>query len=91
MPGVDDYLKQISNWGYAYCTGCDRIRYSPELEATNRGIRCRVCGSDELEEPAWVRCPHEKASAVKCPRGGKGIVHRGYVTECRYRCGYRKV
>ncbi len=91
MQKGEAYLAQIEEWGYCYCRNCDRIRYSFELEATERGIQCSKCGGYELEAPAWVHCPHHKVSAVKCPRAGKGIIRGKYAIECQYRCIYRKL
>jgi len=90
MPEQKNYLDQIRDWEYCYCKKCDRIRYSFELEATEQGIRCSMCGSYDLEAPAWVHCPHEKVRAVKCARAGKGIVKEEYLDDCKYRCNFRK-
>ncbi len=84
-----DYIAQINEWGYCYCRNCDRMRYSYELEATERGIRCSKCGGYDLEAPGWAYCPHDNVSAVKCPRAGKGIIKGEYGDECEYRCSFR--
>ena len=84
------YLDQIREWEYCYCKDCDRIRYSSELEATERGIKCSKCGGYNLEAPSWVHCPHEKVGAIKCPRGGKGIMEEKYGYDCKYRCNFRR-
>jgi len=91
MVGKEFYLDQIEDWGYCYCKKCGRIRYKFELEATEQGVRCRQCGSYDLEIPGWVNCPHQKASAVKCPRAGKGIKKQRYGYECQDRCSFRKL
>ena len=85
-----EYTLQIQEWGYSYCPQCNQIRYSSDMVATQNGVKCAVCGSYELESPEWVRCPYEKAAgAVKCPRGGRGIVEKVSGVECRYMCTYR--
>ena len=84
-------LNQIREWEYCYCGKCDRIRYSSELEVTDRGIRCSECGSYALEIPAWVHCPHEKSGAVKCARAGKGIMKEEYGENCIHRCNFRRL
>ena len=89
MQKKNEYLDQIQQWEYCYCTRCEWIRYSSELEVTNQGIRCAECGSYELEVPAWVSCPHDKVAAVKCPRGGRGIVRDESGNTCKYRCAFR--
>jgi len=90
MQKLEAYLVQIRKWEYCYCKNCDKIRYSSELEATERGIRCYKCGGYNLEAPRWVLCPAERGSAVKCPRAGKGIIRGDYAVECKYRCIYRR-
>ena len=86
-----DYAARIKEWEYAYCPGCDRIRYEFELEATKSGIRCSRCGGTDLEAPAWVFCPHAMfVAATKCPRGGLGIVEGRSGRECSHRCAYRR-
>ncbi len=89
MQTREDYLAQINGWEYCYCRKCDKIRYSFELEATEQGVRCSVCGGYSLEAPGWVQCPHEKSGAVKCARAGKGIVKQEYGNECQYHCDFR--
>jgi hypothetical protein len=89
MQKLEVYLNQLREWEYCYCRNCERIRYSFELEITERGIRCSKCGGYDLEAPAWVNCPHQKSGAVKCPRGGKGIKIEGYGNDCKYRCNFR--
>jgi len=84
------YLAQVDEWEYCYCRTCDKIRYSDELEVTERGIRCSQCGGYNLEAPGWIHCPHETEAAVKCPRAGRGINEGRYAEECQYRCSFRK-
>ncbi len=91
MQKQEVYLDQISEWEYCYCRDCDRIRYSFELEATERGIRCSKCGGYDLEAPGWVHCPHEKSGAVKCARAGIGIIIEEYGEDCKHRCSFRKL
>ena len=87
---TQSYQKQIGEWEYCYCKKCDHIKYSSELEATPEGIRCRDCGSYELESPAWVCCPYEiRCSIVKCPRGGRGIKVTPEGERCVYNCTFR--
>jgi len=91
MKTVEDYNALIKDWEYCYCLNCDKVRYSADLTATEQGIKCSVCGSYDLEAPAWVNCPQEwKNSAVKCPRGGSGIrkTNNGE-EECIYFCSFR--
>ncbi len=86
-----DYNTLIKEWEYCYCVNCDCIRYSAELTVTEQGIKCSVCGSYDLEAPAWVNCPQEwKNEAIKCPRGGSGI-RKGPNGEdkCIYCCTFR--
>ena len=90
MQTLEEYLEQIQEWEYCYCRDCDRIRYSFELEATERGVRCSKCGGYDLEAPAWVHCPHERAGAVKCARAGRGITREQYGDDCKYHCIFRK-
>jgi hypothetical protein len=87
---LERYLAEIGDWGYCYCAKCERIRYASELEATERGVRCSKCGGYDLETPGWVNCPHEKSSAVKCARAGRGIVKGEYGYTCELRCTFRK-
>ncbi len=87
---LEGLLAQIEEWGYCYCRTCSRIRYKAELEATEQGIRCSKCGGYDLESPGWVYCPHEKSSAVKCARAGRGIVKGEYGYTCELRCTFRK-
>jgi hypothetical protein len=89
MQKPEIYLNQIREWEYSYCINCERIRYSFDLELTERGIRCSKCGNFALEAPAWVFCPHQRV-AVKCPRAGKGIERKKHGDECEYRCSFRK-
>ena len=88
---LDTLLDQIHEWEYCYCRNCDSIRYNSELEATERGIRCSMCGGYDLEAPGWIHCPHQKAGAVKCPRAGQGIKREEYGDDCKYRCAFRKL
>ena len=91
MKTAKDYNALISDWEYCYCVNCNTIRYGAELTATDKGVKCSVCGSYDLEVPAWVNCPQEmKNVAVKCPRGGSGIIKgkRGE-NECVYYCSFR--
>ncbi len=88
MSKLEDYLALIDEWEYCYCRNCDKIRYSSELEATERGIRCSRCGGYDLEAPGWVNCP--QMTAVKCARAGKGIMRGDYGVKCIYHCIYRK-
>ena len=34
---LENFLAEIGDWGYCYCTKCDRIRYASELEAIENG------------------------------------------------------
>jgi len=86
----EGYLTQIYEWEYCYCRDCGKIRYSSELEVTERGIRCSKCRGYDLEAPAWVRCPYEKSSAVKCARAGRGIKEGTQGYECELHCNFRK-
>ncbi len=90
MQQLEDYLAQIRAWEYCYCRDCEEIRYGFDLEATEHGIRCSRCAGYNLEAPAWVHCPSEKAGAVKCARAGKGIKREAYGDECKYHCNFRK-
>jgi len=91
MSTLKNYQAQIDDWEYCYCPKCDSIRYSTEMEATEKGVRCSVCGSFDLEAPDWVRCPNEmRGTAVKCPRGGRGIKVRPEGSECLFHCIFRK-
>lgn len=82
---------QIDAWEYCYCRNCDRIRYSYELEVTERGIRCSKCGGYNVEPPGWVNCPNETLyRLVKCARAGRGVVKGTYGYECKYYCCFRK-
>jgi hypothetical protein len=90
MLNPKDYLKQIKEWEYCYCAKCEKIIYAHELELTERGIQCSKCKGYDLEAPAWVSCPHEKVSAVKCPRAGKGIRKGETGDECVFSCSFRK-
>ena len=74
---------------YYYCQHCRRIRSSDELAIRISGMTCRICGSTEIDEPAWVVCPYNKLSAVKCPRAGKGIINGSHGYECLDRCFFR--
>ena len=90
MTKREDYLEQIREWEYCYCRHCDKIRYASELEVTEDGIKCSVCGNYGLEAPAWVHCPHDRGGAVKCARAGKGVMRENYGDECKYHCDFRK-
>ncbi|RLI34376.1 hypothetical protein DRO53_03735 [Candidatus Bathyarchaeota archaeon] len=86
-----EYEVKIKEWEYCFCNVCNRIRYADELEATDEGIRCKICGSYELTPPGWVRCPGDmKSSAVKCPVGGKGIKVGDQGIYCEFKCYFRK-
>jgi len=87
MQKQEVYLAQIDEWEYGYCRNCGRIRYSFDLEATERGIQCSKCGSYELEAPNWVYCPHRKVT-VKCARAGRGLIQEEYAYECEHRCRF---
>jgi hypothetical protein len=76
-------------WEYCYCRRCKRIREKSELEFTGQGIRCTRCGGTDLEAPGWVTCPHQKMTAVICPRSGKGIVRDETGLNCTDRCFFR--
>ncbi len=86
----DVYLYQIKNWEYCYCRNCKKIISSDDLEATDKGIRCKKCNSYDLEGPGWISCPHHKVSSVKCPRAGRGIKKTEHGYECQDRCSFRK-
>lgn len=85
------YLNKIKDWEYCYCKSCRRIRGASELTATEEGIACSLCGSLDLEAPGWVICPHQKVSAVKCPRAGSGITKYELGLECKDRCHFRDI
>jgi len=90
MPILDDCQMKIDDWEYCYCKKCDNIRYKSELRATDEGAQCAVCNTFDLEPPAWVRCPSEmRGTAVKCPRGGKGIIAMPEGEECLFHCSFR--
>lgn len=74
---------------YCYCNRCQRIKSAADLIITEKGLQCSQCGGYNLDEPGWVVCPHQKTSAVKCPRAGKGIINTGYSLECTDRCFFR--
>ncbi|MDP2916536.1 MAG: hypothetical protein Q8O16_01240 [Dehalococcoidia bacterium] len=90
MANRDANLSRIREWEYCYCKSCDRMRYSSELEATDTGIRCTICGGYDFDAPGWTHCPYERGGAVKCPRAGKGIVRGEHALECVFHCIYRK-
>ena len=87
---IDNLTKQIKEWEYCYCKNCRCIRYSSELQVIDSKIQCMKCGSFDLEAPGWVVCPHQKASAVKCPRSGRDVKHKKYAYECENHCHFRK-
>jgi hypothetical protein len=91
MKTAKDYIGLINDWEYCYCVKCDTIRYADELTATDQGIKCSVCGSYDLEAPAWISCPQEiRKAGVKCPRGGSGIRKGDKGDEiCIYHCAFR--
>ena len=72
---------------YRYCGKCRTVRYKSDLEVTADGTRCRKCGSYDLALPRWVQCPHRKG-AVKCPKGGKGIIKDKAGDKCLDQCDY---
>ncbi|MDW7740099.1 MAG: hypothetical protein SCJ97_08605 [Bacillota bacterium] len=74
---------------YCYCHNCKRIRADHELEMTAEGLRCKVCGGSDFDQSGWVVCPHQKVSAVKCPRAGKGIIRDLHGYDCLDRCFFR--
>ncbi|MDW7729711.1 MAG: hypothetical protein ACNA7Z_04480 [Dethiobacteria bacterium] len=75
---------------YCYCNSCMRIKGLDEIITDDEGnLLCSHCGSRELDEPGWVICPHQKMTAVKCPRAGKGIISNGSGLECSDRCFFR--
>ncbi|MEW5784593.1 MAG: hypothetical protein AB1767_05855 [Bacillota bacterium] len=82
-------VSETDVWEYCFCKQCNRIREKTELKATNQGIQCLVCKGYALEEPGWVICPHQKLSAVKCPRAGKGIYKHESGFDCSDRCYFR--
>jgi hypothetical protein len=57
---------------------------------SENSLVCRVCGTHDLEAPAWIQCPHHMGFAVNCPRAGKGISEGKFGLECAYRCSFRK-
>jgi hypothetical protein len=85
------YLNMIREWEYCYCKSCKRIRSVKELTATNEGIKCSICHGFDLDPPGWVVCPHQKVSAVKCPRSGRGIAKHEHGYECKDRCHFRDI
>lgn len=74
---------------YCFCFNCNSIKEASDLVSTEEGLKCRECGGFNLGEAGWVNCPHQKLSAVKCPRAGKGIVYSGSGIECIDRCYFR--
>jgi hypothetical protein len=74
---------------YCYCHDCRKIREAADLMLTEKGLQCRHCGGYNFDQASWVICPHDKISAVKCPRGGKGIIDNGSGFECIDRCFFR--
>ena len=87
---IGHYQNVIKDWGYCYCADCREIRYSTDMTATEKGIRCNKCQGYNLEAPGWVRCPYHKDSYVKCARSGKGIIRLQYGYACNDDCGFRK-
>ncbi len=88
MPETNPQKQKIT-WEYCYCRRCKRLRGKADLEATKKGIRCTRCGGTDLEAPGWVSCPHQKMTAVICPRSGKGIVKDETGLNCTDRCFFR--
>lgn len=91
MPGKEEFAARVREWEYCYCPRCRRIRTAEELTVNDAGIFCARCGEGGLESPGWVVCPHHKVSAVKCPRGGKGLSGDDSAAGCRDRCHFREV
>ncbi|HHX88038.1 MAG TPA: hypothetical protein GX693_07690 [Firmicutes bacterium] len=89
MSGRKNYVDLVNQWEYCYCPSCKRIRSIAELVVSDTGISCAVCGSNNLDSPGWVICPHRKVSAVKCPRSGKGIIRDKHGARCQDRCSFR--
>jgi hypothetical protein len=81
--------EQIRDWEYCYCRRCRRLREAADLRVTEKGIQCSRCGGFELEAPGWVICPHQKLSAVKCARAGRGITWSEVGYTCNDRCYFR--
>ncbi|MFC1860879.1 xanthine dehydrogenase family protein molybdopterin-binding subunit [Chloroflexota bacterium] len=90
MTQIEACRNRITEREYCYCKICKVMRYSSELEATEQGIKCSICGSYDLEAPGWVDCPYEKMPVMKCPRAGIGITSRKYGTVCTHHCHFRK-
>ncbi len=75
---------------YCYCSSCMSIKESLDLVLSESGkLQCRQCGSLNLDAPGWVLCPHQKLTAVKCPRAGRGIISGESGLECTDRCFFR--
>ncbi len=80
---------KIESLDYCICFDCNRIKDIQEVVSTKSGLKCLECGGYNLGEAGWTICPHQKMSAVKCPRAGKGIVDLGSGLECIDRCYFR--
>ena len=89
MPDQEYCQKLLKNWEYGYCPRCRQLKEKTEIEVAVKGLRCIRCGSYDLESPGWVNCPHQKAYAVKCPRGGRGITMGDEGCRCIDRCRFR--
>ena len=75
---------------YCFCNCCNRMVRSKDIEADSEGHRrCLTCGGSDFADSAWVICPYHKMTAVKCPRGGKGLFDTGHGVECSDRCFFR--
>ena len=83
-------LKNEKNMEYCFCNHCRKMLDENQLTIGEDGtLRCYYCGSTDLGQPAWVNCPYQKMTAVKCPRGGKGISINTKGVECTDRCFIR--
>lgn len=83
-------MAQLALMEYCYCSSCMRIKESSELLLGEDGtLECSQCGNSNLDEPGWVTCPHQKMTAVKCPRAGRGIISSESGLECIDRCFFR--
>jgi hypothetical protein len=87
---IEKTMAQLALMEYCYCSSCMRIKESSELLLSEEGtLVCRQCGNSNLDEPGWVACPHQKMTAVKCPRAGRGIISSDSGLECIDRCFFR--
>jgi hypothetical protein len=76
---------------YYFCNSCLTMLDKNEiLPGKDHTLACSRCGSSDIGEPAWVNCPYLKMTAVKCPRGGKGITRNNQGVECSDRCFFRQ-